>query len=675
MTLPSSGNSISFTQIKNEFGLPPGRNLGSYRIRETYGELTDIPLDEGIPQSGTIKFSDFHSKKLNIVVDCYSGTPQTQSSFHFDSLSAASTGVGDPWFRVYNSAAWPNTDIKLIAHGNPGDRIRVFVNVFIDDFNGFGTALTGDDPQIILRHEGADINYSRSASTVINASHALEIIVGQEYTCTIKSTRPVFQVTSSYTNGQRGTGNDLPEGRTWETRGICLRDNSGSDCNANITIFNWEPITQAYPQAYTSIRRPYAFGTIIYNKLFSYNLNPYSASPINLAERYGITPINLRDYNGIAASTDGQAGTYTWSFTSVSIPQDGYYRIKCTADDNVTVTIGTLVIQAGLFPSSEYNQSVFLNAATYSILVQHTQTESGSIQNGNVMYFALTIDKIATFGTPTSALYQVGIKNRFINNYRYVVGGFTEVPNSTSGKKVIGHVATTIGGAKSSNRASLSLRTGSWDSGTEFILDIGPSGKIIGAGGDGGTGSSGQGGNASNGTTALGVVYPTLIRNRGYIQKGYGGGGGGGGASWTETITTTKGTGKKAVTTTTIISNTSSGGGGGGGAGLPAGIGGGVSGAVQGPGGSSGLSGANGGATTGGYGGYGGSRAGRGGQGGGPNFSPDSATSGESGTSPGGNTSVGGYAIVYSSTDVKNASTVVNTGTITGITDAIDGSI
>lgn len=72
MALQGSGQ-ISFGQISAEFGLPPGKNIGAYRVSETYGAMSNIPLDPGIPQSGTIKFSDFYSKQLNVVVNYYSG--------------------------------------------------------------------------------------------------------------------------------------------------------------------------------------------------------------------------------------------------------------------------------------------------------------------------------------------------------------------------------------------------------------------------------------------------------------------------------------------------------------------------------------------------------------------------------------------------------------------------
>jgi hypothetical protein len=77
MALQGSG-SISFSQISNEFGLPPGRNLGAYRISQSVGTLSNLPLDAGIPQSGSISFSDFYSKRLNIVVDFHSGGSESR---------------------------------------------------------------------------------------------------------------------------------------------------------------------------------------------------------------------------------------------------------------------------------------------------------------------------------------------------------------------------------------------------------------------------------------------------------------------------------------------------------------------------------------------------------------------------------------------------------------------
>ena len=81
MALPASGNPISFQQISDEFGDNDTSSLGGYRVRSggaTFpqsfpGGLSFSALDTGIPTSGQIKFSDFYGKKLNMVVDFYTG--------------------------------------------------------------------------------------------------------------------------------------------------------------------------------------------------------------------------------------------------------------------------------------------------------------------------------------------------------------------------------------------------------------------------------------------------------------------------------------------------------------------------------------------------------------------------------------------------------------------------
>lgn len=77
MTLQASGE-IKFSEIIAEFGSAPnpegGSSLGKYRVAEDYGDMEDIPLDIGVPQSGEIRFSNFYSKQLNVVIDYYTGT-------------------------------------------------------------------------------------------------------------------------------------------------------------------------------------------------------------------------------------------------------------------------------------------------------------------------------------------------------------------------------------------------------------------------------------------------------------------------------------------------------------------------------------------------------------------------------------------------------------------------
>ena len=88
MTLPSSG-SLSFSQIEAEFGSNGNRGLGRYRADSIHftnktasdiGRITEggyLPLDTGIPKTGTIKFSDFRGKSLNVVVNCWDADGET----------------------------------------------------------------------------------------------------------------------------------------------------------------------------------------------------------------------------------------------------------------------------------------------------------------------------------------------------------------------------------------------------------------------------------------------------------------------------------------------------------------------------------------------------------------------------------------------------------------------
>ena len=73
MTLQSSGT-IRWSEIRNEFGANVGGtgvSLGRYRNSDSnfgnknVGTLTDLPLDVGVPKTGTISASSFYSKRLN----------------------------------------------------------------------------------------------------------------------------------------------------------------------------------------------------------------------------------------------------------------------------------------------------------------------------------------------------------------------------------------------------------------------------------------------------------------------------------------------------------------------------------------------------------------------------------------------------------------------------------
>ena len=156
-------------------------------------------------------------------------------------------------------------------------------------------------------------------------------------------------------------------------------------------------------------------------------------------------------------------------------------------------------------------------------------------------------------------------KSRYNNNSVTVIGGFRG--RKEAGSKILIHVNKTIGSAKG-NQANVALRTGSWNSDVVLSVDIGSSGRLYGAGGDGGQGAdswsdggSTNGGSGGNGTSALGIEHEETavnVQSGGKIHAGAPGGGGGAGARQVDS-----GADRSAC-----------GGGGGGGAGLPAGNGG-----------------------------------------------------------------------------------------------------
>tara|TARA_B100001250_G_scaffold269453_1_gene232510 strand:+ start:1318 stop:2265 length:948 start_codon:yes stop_codon:yes gene_type:complete len=92
MVIHASGTQLSFRDIEAEFGQNGERSLGDYRVSEDIGELTNLPLDAGIPTSGQIKFSDFYSKQLNIVMDLHSSNRNNYNlNVYDDKFQAGST--------------------------------------------------------------------------------------------------------------------------------------------------------------------------------------------------------------------------------------------------------------------------------------------------------------------------------------------------------------------------------------------------------------------------------------------------------------------------------------------------------------------------------------------------------------------------------------------------------
>ena len=260
-----------------------------------------------------------------------------------------------------------------------------------------------------------------------------------------------------------------------------------------------------------------------------------------------------------------------------------------------------------------------------------------------------------------------------LSNRVKVVGGYRDRPTGSvsgytlsssgwqNGKKIFIHVNKSIGSAKSgsnSDRNKVALRTGNWPSGTTLQIDIGSSGRIQGAGGNGrqGNTNSGTPSQAFTGTSGLGIEYPAQINNNGIIRCGYGGGGGGAG-SWSDPNKNPRDFGR-------------SGGGGGGGAGIPAGDGGPQNTGGYGSAGAGGPSDQNGKGKAGsdasfdagGNGGGGGVHgegpggAGNGGNGGDRNDGAQSGTAGNPNRGGGGSPGSNGHGIIFSSSSVQNNS-------------------
>jgi len=229
-------------------------------------------------------------------------------------------------------------------------------------------------------------------------------------------------------------------------------------------------------------------------------------------------------------------------FAGMIVPLD----TDCGASSNLDIPTGT----------SPISFSNFYNARLNIGVDYYTANENRPV------------DAVTRFGDPSK---------------RKIVGGFIGYPVDTSSSKVAIVVNKIISGKSAGvDGASVnecSLRTGSgWIAGTKVTVQVGSSGRIYGAGGDGGAGGNVAdninsstapngltynqvGADGENGTSAVGVQYDNTVikvRSGGKIVSGFGGGGGGA-AAFEGDPGPERG---------------SAGGGGGGGAGSPAGGGG-----------------------------------------------------------------------------------------------------
>ena len=112
--------------------------------------------------------------------------------------------------------------------------------------------------------------------------------------------------------------------------------------------------------------------------------------------------------------------------------------------------------------------------------------QSGAIRFSD--FYQARLNMVVDLYTGTTTTRQ-NIKNKYNNNDVSIVGGFVSKPFSTSGKKVIGHINKKIGSVKEINgQSKVAVRSGIWDTDTDFTINLGPDAEVFGAGGDGGEG-------------------------------------------------------------------------------------------------------------------------------------------------------------------------------------------
>ena len=133
MAIKNSGSSLAFSEIEFEFGEAPNNNLGAYRISQTVGGLINQPLDTGIPQSvavgsSQISFSDFYSKRLNVIIDYYTSDANNpadaREKYQTGSASGNRTVIG-----------FPATKDRIV-NDSSGSKVRIHVNKNIGSSKG-----------------------------------------------------------------------------------------------------------------------------------------------------------------------------------------------------------------------------------------------------------------------------------------------------------------------------------------------------------------------------------------------------------------------------------------------------------------------------------------------------------------------------------------------------------
>ena len=143
MTLPTSGNPISFSQLRSEFGTDGNNTNGPVRIGQyrrddssytskSAGTFTNQPIDTGVPTSGTIAASNLHGKSLNVIVDYHSGSADEGGTRPEDARTRYTDGSASGNWTVIGGYKTPPSN-------SGGTKVKINVN------KGLGSQAVGSN--------------------------------------------------------------------------------------------------------------------------------------------------------------------------------------------------------------------------------------------------------------------------------------------------------------------------------------------------------------------------------------------------------------------------------------------------------------------------------------------------------------------------------------------------
>ena len=108
--------------------------MGEYRVSQTVGALSNQPLDTGIPQTGAIKFSEFYSKRLNVIIDYHTSDANNpvDAKTKYAQANDGTTGESEGSWTVIGGFRNPPTNTS-------GTKTRIHVNKTIGSAKGNAT--------------------------------------------------------------------------------------------------------------------------------------------------------------------------------------------------------------------------------------------------------------------------------------------------------------------------------------------------------------------------------------------------------------------------------------------------------------------------------------------------------------------------------------------------------